>query len=295
MKKARDRDERARLEEEIRKPIRPQVIRPHGFAVPDDPEAIKRENELMEELHQKAIAEVRRDKLKLLCRRYSLAEDDYRGLALNLAIEHEPRRKRKLRLLCRRYSLAENDYEGLALKIAIQHEPGFRVVDRQITRLRVDRQITNRPDSPQSQSCLPRRADLGRVNVADASQVQQQQDQDDDAEDDDQPGFFGLVRIEEGVLIDKRTGRPIDWPPERYLQLIEAVQTERKTSGVTKDLDALKRLARRKEWARPPNHRGELDAWVRTLQSRLHDAKQLQRKLEALNAMIEEAERQTGK
>jgi hypothetical protein len=65
MKKARERDSRARLEEEIRRPIRPQVIRPHGFAVPDDPEAIKHENALMEELHQKAITEARRTKLRL--------------------------------------------------------------------------------------------------------------------------------------------------------------------------------------------------------------------------------------
>jgi hypothetical protein len=128
-------DERARLEGEIRKPIRPQVIRPHGFAVPDDPEAIKRENELIEELHQKAITEARRDKLKLLCRYNSLAEDDYRGLAQNLAIQHEPPQHRKLRRLSRRYSLPVDDYEGLALNLAIQHEPGFRVVDCQITKL----------------------------------------------------------------------------------------------------------------------------------------------------------------
>jgi hypothetical protein len=251
MKKARERDGRARLEEEIRKPIRPQVNRPHGFAVPDDPEAIKRENELMEELHQKAIAEARRDKLKLLCRRYSLAEDDYRGLALNLAIEHEPRsRQRKLRLLCRRYSLGEEDYDGLALNLAIQHEPGFRVVDRQITKLPL--------------------------------------------------GFSGPVRIKEGVLIYERTGRPIDWPPERLLQLLEAVQTERKRSGVTKDLDALSRLARKKEWAPPPTHRsksprGETEAWVRTLQSRLHDAKKFKRELDCSERMLEEAERGTRK
>jgi hypothetical protein len=246
MKKAREGDGRARLEEEIRKPIRPRVNRPHGFAVPDDPEAIKRENELMEELHQKAIAEARRDKLKLLCRRYSLAEDDYRGLARNLAIEHEPRSG--LRLLCRRYSLAEDDYEGLALNLAIQHEPGFRVVDRQIAKL--------------------------------------------------PPGFSGPVRIKKGVLIYERTGHPIDWPPERLLQLLEAVQTERKRSAVTKDIDALRRLARKKEWAPPPTHRsksprGESDAWVRTLQSRLHDAKRFKRELDCAERLLEEAERRT--
>ena len=94
VKKAIDgEDERARpqsrkkkrigeLEKAVRKPIRPQVNRPHGFAVPDDPEALKRENALMEELHEKAVAAARREKLKLLSRRYSLAEDDYEGLAL---------------------------------------------------------------------------------------------------------------------------------------------------------------------------------------------------------------------
>jgi hypothetical protein len=205
---------------------------------------LKRENELMEELHQKAIAEARRDKLKLLCRRYSLAEDDYPGLALNLAIEHEPRSRSKLRLLCRRYSLAEDDYKGLALNLAIQHEPGFRVVDRQITKL--------------------------------------------------PPGFSGSVRVKDGVLIYERTGRPIDWPTERLLQLLEAVQTERKRSGVTKDLDALRRLARKKEWAPPPNHRGEFDAWVSTLQSRLHDAKKFQRRVDESEAELEEIQRQLG-
>jgi hypothetical protein len=256
MKKARKRDGRAQLEEEIRKPILPRVNRPHGFAVPDDAVAIKRENELMEGLHQKAIAEARRDKLKLLCRRYSLAEDDYRGLARNLAIEHEPRSGR--RLLCRRYSLAENDYEGLALNLAIQHEPGFRVVDRQIASLPLTR--------------LP-------------------------------PGFSGPVGIKDGVLVYERTGRPIDWPPERLLQLLEAVQTEKKRSGVagvTKDIDALRRLARKKEWAPPPTHRsksplGGSDARVRTLQSRLYDAKKFKRELDRAERMLKDAERRTRK
>jgi hypothetical protein len=246
MKKVRERDGRARLEREIRKPIRPQVNRPHGFAVPDDPVAIKRENALMEQLHQKAIAEAQREKLKLLCLRYSLTENDFRGLALNLAVEHEPRFLHgKLRRLCRRYSLAENDYESLALNLAIQHEPGFRVVDRQIAKL--------------------------------------------------PPGFSGPVRIKDGVLIVERTGRPIDWSPERFLQLLEAVQTEKKKSHVTKDLDALASLARKREWAPPPTHRGEFDGWVGTLRSRLHDAKKFKRQLDRAERMLEEADRRTRK
>jgi hypothetical protein len=107
-------------------------------------------------------------------------------------------------------------------------------------------------------------------------------------------GFSGPVLVKDGVLIYERTGRPIDWPPERLLQLLEAVQTERKRSGVKKDLDALRRLARKKEWASPSNHRGEFGAWVSTLQSRLHDAKKFRRGLDELNAELEEIERQLG-
>jgi hypothetical protein len=211
------------LEKAIRKPIRPQVNRPHGFAVPDDPEAIKRENALMEELHEKAVAAARREKLKLLSRRYSLAEDDY---------------------------------EGLALALAVEHEPGFRVVDRQIVQLPV--------------------------------------------EFSESVGFWGPVRVKDGKLIDKPSGRPLDWSGDRLLQLLEAVQREKKKSGLTKDLDALGRLARQKQWRPRPNHqsnssRGEFDAWIRTLQSRLHDAKQFQRKLDAANAELEEARRLIGK
>jgi hypothetical protein len=192
------------------------VIRPYGFAVPDDPEAIERENALMEERHEEAVTAARREKLKLLCRRYSLAEDDY---------------------------------EGLALALAIEHEPGFQAVNRQIAEL--------------------------------------------------PPGFSGPVRIRDGKLVETRSGRPVKWPLERLIQLLEAVQREKKSSGLTKDLDALRRLARKSEWSPPPDHRsnsqrGEHEAWVRTLQSRLHDAKKLWRRIAALNTMLEEIERRIG-
>jgi hypothetical protein len=199
------------LEKAIRRPIRPQVVRSHGFAVPDDPEAVKRENALLEELHEKAVAAERRGKLKLLLQRYSLAEDDY---------------------------------EGLALALAIKHEPGFQVVDRQIVQLPI--------------------------------------------------GFSEPVRVKDGELTDKTSGRPLEWSGERLLQLLEAVQREKKKSGLTKDLDALGRLARQEQWRPSANHRGEWDAWIRTLQSRLHDAKRPKRKIDALNAMITKIERQIG-
>ena len=83
-------DERERLEGDFESQFAQLVIRPHGFAVPADPEAIKRENALMEQLHEDAVTAARREKLKLLSLRYSLGEDDFEGLALALAIQHEP-------------------------------------------------------------------------------------------------------------------------------------------------------------------------------------------------------------
>jgi hypothetical protein len=157
-------------------------------------------------------------------------------------------RREKLKLLCRRYSLAEDDYEGLALALAIDHEPGFQAVNRQIAELPLA---------------------------------------DDNLDSDDEDiQFSGLVRIKDGKLVETRSGRPVVWPPERLLRLLEAVEAEKKKFHCTA-LDAIKRLAKTKEWAPPPEHRsnsarGEYDAWVQTLQSRLHDAKKLKREAEAL-------------
>jgi hypothetical protein len=230
-------DERARLDKELQKPIRVQVIRPHGFAVPDDPEAIKRENAQMEELHEKAVAAARREKLKLLCRRYSLSEDDF---------------------------------EGLALTLAIKHEPGFKEVNRQLAVLKV------------------------RVRKAKIPKAAETPSTPGESPEAYQPV---LIKVKEGELVDKPSGRPIDWSPERLLQLLEAVKTEKQKaekekSGLSTDLEALRCLARKKEWSQPPNHRGGYNAWVSTLQKRLPDAKQLKRRVDALNAIIEEAKQE---
>ena len=170
-------------------------------------------------------------------------------------------RREKLKLLSRRYSLGEDDFEGLALALAIEHEPGFRV----------NRQIT-----------YP-------ANATDVT-----------ADDKEGTGFSGLVRVEDGKQIDEPRRRPKEWSELRLLHLFQAVQAEKKKSDLTKNLDALKLLARQRQWRPPTTHRsrssrGEYDAWVRTLQSRLHDAKQLLRKVDRLNALIDKAQRGIGK
>ena len=76
--------------------IRPQVHVPeelHGvLRYPTSnsaPEIIQAWNELLEHLHNEAIFAAWDAKLKLLLRHYSLADDDWYGLALVLAVEHE--------------------------------------------------------------------------------------------------------------------------------------------------------------------------------------------------------------
>jgi hypothetical protein len=93
--------------------------------------------------------------------------------------------------------------------------------------------------------------------------------------------FQGPVTIER-----KRVGRPTKWDFARWEQLLDAVEKEKARHGLRTDREALSRLARVGEWARPANHRGELQSWIETLEARLQDAKKLKRLLEqAENAL----------
>ena len=159
------------------------------------PEIIQAWNELLEHLHNEAIFAAWDAKLKLLLRHYSLADDDWYGLALVLAVEHEA---------------------------------GFQI----------DRQIAPLP-----------------------------------------PGFWGAVEIKDGKIVDdnvRKPNRPLVWSFRRLLELLDDVQTEKKKSGCSKDLDALRCLARKK-WAPPLNYRGGIATWIRTLQKRLSEAKREER------------------
>jgi hypothetical protein len=190
---------------ELGKPIRPQISG-WGGLVPKDPDEIEAANARLEILHEQAISDARGHKLNLLLRHYSLADDDWHGLALALAIEHEP---------------------------------GFQV----------DRQIAPLP-----------------------------------------PGFAGAVRIKGGKIIIERTGRPQRWSVERLGELRDAVYAEKRMSGLKKDIEALRHLARRKKWAPPSDQsrssRGTFDAWVTTLQKRLVEARRIQRGVDELEAIL---------
>jgi hypothetical protein len=198
---------------ELAKPIRPQIDG-WGGPVPKDPNEIKSANAHLESLHERAVTDAR---------------------------------NHKLNLLLRHYSLADNDWHGLALALAIEHEPGFQV----------DRQT----------AALP-------------------------------PDFAGAVRIKGGKIIVERIGRPRQWSVERLGELCDAVDAEKKTYGLKKDIEALRHLARRKKWAPPSDQsrssRGTFDAWVTTLQKRLVEAREIQRLVDALQAEVERIRRQIG-
>jgi hypothetical protein len=73
----------------LAKPIRPQVVRPRGLRVLDA-ETVAKANEEMAQLIQQAVDRERFDKLRLLAKDYGVADDDFLGLAMALAIEHVP-------------------------------------------------------------------------------------------------------------------------------------------------------------------------------------------------------------
>jgi hypothetical protein len=75
---------------ELGKKIRPQISGWEGGPVPQDPADIEAANARLERLHDQAVSDAHHHKLKLLLRHYSLDDDDWHGLALALAIEHEP-------------------------------------------------------------------------------------------------------------------------------------------------------------------------------------------------------------
>jgi hypothetical protein len=226
---------------ELGKPIRPLAVRPQGFPVPDDPVAIALANAEMEALHTQAVDEARIQKLELLLRHYELADDDW---------------------------------FGLALKLAIEHEPGFQV----------NRQIGPLPLPPGSY-VLP--ADIVALIGVEALNRTFAN------------GF--PVHVKDGEILEgpdrpnrRRACRPTEWPVDRLDSLFEAVQVEKEKYDLN-DTDAVRRLANRKEWQRPENHRGDFEGWVATLRTCFYRAGRLRRKASALQTQLYGAARRTGK
>jgi hypothetical protein len=75
-----------------------------------------------------------------------------------------------------------------------------------------------------------------------------------------------------------RTGRPGTWDFDRLEELLNEVNVVKKSSSVT-DREALARLARKKKWGPPTNHRGGSGKWLETLESRLQDAKRQEKRI----------------
>jgi hypothetical protein len=100
-------------------------------------------------------------------------------------------------------------------------------------------------------------------------------------------GFSGPVRVKNGQVVDKEdkaVGRPQEWSDQRYQDLVAAVELEKADHGLTKDIDALNRIVRRKAWApanpRSRSSRGEFAAWVNMLQKRLSIARSDDRRIQ---------------
>jgi hypothetical protein len=106
------------------------------------------------------------------------------------------------------------------------------------------------------------------------------------------PGFqientLGVEQIDRGIsLVEhvgrKKTGRPKTWSVDRLDELLNDVEKTKKQFGLMQDREALSRIARLRKWAPPANHRGERRQWIKTLESRLQEAKVYRRNVDKL-------------
>jgi hypothetical protein len=61
--------------------------------------------------------------------------------------------------------------------------------------------------------------------------------------------------------------------------LVESVRMQRTKKGTNSDKEALRIIARKKEFQAPGGHRSGVDAWIETLESRLAEGKNLERQM----------------
>jgi hypothetical protein len=68
------------------------------------------------------------------------------------------------------------------------------------------------------------------------------------------------------VVQDNREGRSPKWPFKRHKLLSDVEETKQKRK-ISTDHEALSHLAQRGEWARPANHRGGAEQWLKILKN----------------------------
>ena len=112
-----------------------------------------------------------------------------------------------------------------------------------------------------------------------------------------EPGFqfeliqFKMAQGDYGAVVPIKTikdGRPRKWTNERLLKLANDVEIKIK-SGL-KAREAIERLVyeSKSEWYRPKDHKGTLEQWIETLESRYQDGKTIRAKIKSVNDKAEE-------
>jgi len=93
------------------------------------------------------------------------------------------------------------------------------------------------------------------------------------------PGFKNEINIIQNTQnsIEWETpniGRTLEWTDKKLEKLLIDVEAIKKKEKLKTEIEACRSLARRdKFWKQPEAHRGEFDQWIKTLHSRLQDAK----------------------
>jgi hypothetical protein len=97
-----------------------------------------------------------------------------------------------------------------------------------------------------------------------------------------QHGDYGAV-----VAADP-TGRDREWGSDRVSRLLDDVERTKRDRRLTKDKQALQFLIRKdRYWRTPPNHRGTVEAWLKTLANHLPEARRVRLRADRMMKELE--------
>lgn len=109
------------------------------------------------------------------------------------------------------------------------------------------------------------------------------------------PGFkteLNIIHNNEGAIKweTPNIGRTLEWTDKKLEKLLIDVETIKKKEKLKTEMEACRLLPRRdKFWMATDAHRGTIDQWIKTLHSRLQDAKSNKKRVESEVIRLNEA------
>jgi hypothetical protein len=102
------------------------------------------------------------------------------------------------------------------------------------------------------------------------------------------PGFprFKLQHGSWGKVMRDKGGRPTEWTPERFDELVTDVDGIKKKHGFTTDDEALRHLTQAGKWSRP-SRQDDLNKWIKRLKNELGRARSVRQIEDGLEKLVE--------